>query len=143
MSFLDNLENTLKSLEGRDQDGMEDRKQRDAHRARAAAAAPWAEKLKKGPYTQDLLGKATRAGYRLRAKVNLTWIDTTLRLAVRDSRLELRPEKDGVQAVFLQNGEVLQSQRIDLTGDPELLLNSWLETIPPAPEPVAVEDLDL
>ncbi len=46
MSFLDNLENNLKALEGRDQSGPEDRRQRDLDRAAAIEAAPWADKLR-------------------------------------------------------------------------------------------------
>jgi hypothetical protein len=142
MSFLDNLENSLKSLEGRDTEGMEDRKQRDAHHARAVAAAPWAEKLRTSAFTRDLMSQATRAGYRLRAKVTLTWLGTTLRFALRESRLELRPKPDGVDAVFLQARDEIAVSKIDLTGDPSALLQSWLETVPaPLPEMELPEDL--
>ena len=62
MSYSDNLENTLKALEGRDQSGPEDRRQRDKDRAAAIEAAPWAEKLKTGPWTVELLKQAARLG---------------------------------------------------------------------------------
>src|SRR5947207_1618872 len=58
MSFLDNLENNLKSLESSEQgrEGAErEQKARDSARAAAQAAAPYAEALKKGPYTAELL----------------------------------------------------------------------------------------
>ena len=141
MSFLDNLENSLKSLEGRDTEGMEDRKQRDAHRARAVAAAPWAEKLKTSAFTRSLMSEATRAGYRLRAKVTLTWLDTTLRFALRDSRMELRPMPDGIDAVFLRGRDEIVRQKIDLTGEAASLLQAWLDTVPaPPPEQELPED---
>ncbi len=133
MSFLDNLENSLKALEGRDSDGIEDRKRRDADDARAKAAAPWADRLKSSPYTQALMSQATRAGYRLRAKVTLMWLDRTLRFTLRDSRLELRPMPDGVEAVFLRDREQVSTRMIDLSGDPAELLDEWLATVPPEP----------
>src|ERR1700760_919304 len=99
MSFLDNLENNLKSLENNEQGGIDESRRRDVERARALASAPWAEKLKSGPFTSALMQQATVAGRQRRIKVNLMWIGTTLRLEARGHRLELRPEPKGVAAV--------------------------------------------
>ena len=46
MSFLDNLENSLKSLESREERDPGERKRRESDRARALAAGPWADRLK-------------------------------------------------------------------------------------------------
>ena len=66
MSFLDNLENNLKSLESQEE-GKESAERaartRDAQRASAQAVAPWAEQLKKGPFTAELLKQAARVGF--------------------------------------------------------------------------------
>ena len=45
MSFLDNLENTLKNLE-RGEEMSDNRQRREAEQATARAASPWAEQLK-------------------------------------------------------------------------------------------------
>jgi hypothetical protein len=127
MSFLDNLENNLKSLEGRDE--AADRgnaRQQEAERRKALAAAPSAERLKSAPFTAELLRQATRAGHQARTKVHLAWLGTTLRLEARERRLELRPTPDGVVAVFLDNGREVRVQPIDLEGDPQALVREWL-----------------
>jgi hypothetical protein len=127
MSFLDNLENNLKTLESRDEGtNAENAKQRSAERQRALAAAPYAERLKSGPYTDELLKQAARAGHQARTKVHLAWLGTTLRLEVRERRLELRPTPGGVLAVFLDNGQELRAQAVDLDGDPAPLVREWL-----------------
>ena len=127
MSFLDNLENNLKSLEGRDE--AADRgnaRQQEAERRKALASAPSAERLKSAPFTAELLRQATRAGHQARTKVHLAWLGTTLRLEARERRLELRPTPDGVVAVFLDNGREVRVQPIDLEGDPQALIREWL-----------------
>lgn len=126
MSFLDNLENSLKQLESREERDPAEHSRREAQRAQTAAAAPWADKLKESPYTQTLMGEATRAGYKLKAKVYLAWIDTTLRLDLRTQRLELRPTPEGIVAVFLENNEELRRQPVDLDGNPAELVQQWL-----------------
>src|SRR6185369_5791547 len=94
MSFLDNLENNLKSLESAE-DGKEDkerqRRDRETRVASAQAAAPYADELKKGPYTAELLKQAARVGHSFRLKVHIAWLGSTLRLEARDHRLEFRP----------------------------------------------------
>ena len=132
MSFLDNLENALKSLEGTEENSADDRRRQQADKARAVAVAPWAERLKQSSYVRDLMSLATRAGYQRRAKVNLVWIGTTLRLELRGDRLELRPQADGVLAVFLREGQELGSQKLDLNEAPADLVAAWLTVMEPA-----------
>jgi hypothetical protein len=129
MSFLDNLENNLKSLESAEQNRDErERVQRDrsAEKAEALAAAPWAEELKKGPFTAELLKQATRIGFSQRMKVNIAWMGTTLRLEARERRLELRPTATGVVAAYSEGGQEQRSEPVDLKGDPEALVRGWL-----------------
>jgi hypothetical protein len=130
MSFLDNLENNLKSLESSEQ-GREDKEReqraRESERARVHSVAPFAEELKKGPYTEELLKQATRVGFSLRTKVNIVWLGTTLRLEAREKRLELRPTAEGIAAVYLENGEEKKTETLDLKGSPEDLVRSWLQ----------------
>ena len=127
MSFLDNLENNLKALESREERGStEPPGRREAERQRALAAAPYAERLRSGPYTAGLLGAAARAGHARRTKVHLAWLDTTLRLEARDRKLELRPTPAGVVAVFLEEDREVRTLPVDLDGDPEALVREWL-----------------
>jgi hypothetical protein len=129
MSFLDSLENNLKALENTEQAGLDEHKRRESERRRTAAAAPWAEQLKQSPYTQTLLQKATRAGYQIRTKINFVWIGATLRLEARSFRLELQPAADGIAAICLRGGEELKRDLIDLSGDPDEILNGWIALV--------------
>lgn len=139
MSFLDNLENNLKALEGRDEGGIDERARRDADLKQAKAAAPWADKLKSSSWTKNLMGIATRAGYERRIKVNLIWIGTSLRLEARGQRLELRPVPDGVRAVFQRAtnteannaapNEESRVEIINLEEDPRQLVNDWMTLV--------------
>jgi hypothetical protein len=126
MSFLDNLENNLKTLESGEQGGVDDRKRREEEKARAQASAPWAERLKQDPWTQTLMQRATKAGYQRRTKINLAWIGTTLRLEARGRRLELRPQPDGISAVFLHGTEESKRQPVDLKKDSQKLVAEWM-----------------
>ena len=61
MSFLDNLENSLKSLESSEEAAESRQREQDrrqSERSRALATAPWAEKLKNGP----VYGASSQAG---------------------------------------------------------------------------------
>jgi hypothetical protein len=129
MSFMDNLENNLKALESREEGGLDERGRREAERERAKASAPWADQLKKAPWTQTLMQKATRAGHQRRIKVNLLWIGTTFRLEALGHRMELRPEPGGINAVFLQGPQELEQQEVDLAGDPEKLIHEWMQIL--------------
>jgi hypothetical protein len=128
MGFLDNLENDLKALEGREEfaNRAEENRIRDEERVRALAAAPFAERLKSGAFTEELLKQATHAGYAARTKVHMTWLGTTLRLEARDRKLDLRPTADGVLAVFLQGADELRSSLVDLDGSPAALVSELL-----------------
>jgi hypothetical protein len=130
MSFLDNLENNLKSLESQE-DGKESaerqHRERENQRASAQAVAPYAEELKKGPYTAELLKQASRVGHSLRVMVRVTWIGTSLRLEARDRKLELRPTPTGIDAVYLEENREVRSEPLNLQGSPEQLLRTWLE----------------
>ena len=130
MSFLDNLENNLKSLESQE-DGKESaerqHRERESQKASAQAVAPFAEELKKGPYTAELLKQASRVGHSLRVMVRVTWIGSSLRLEARDRKLELRPTPTGIQAVYLEENREVRSEPLNLKGNPEQLLRTWLE----------------
>jgi hypothetical protein len=125
MSFLDNLENTLKNLE-KGEELAESRERRESERAAAIAAGPWAEKLRDSEWTKALLNHAAVAAHGLRAKLHLAWIGNTLRLEVRDRRLELRPDAGGISAVMLENGDEKSSEIANLDGDPAELIRRWL-----------------
>jgi hypothetical protein len=127
MSFLDNLESNLEALESREEaDNQREHQARVTARQQALATAPWADKLKNSPFTQDLLRQTTRLGYSVRVKVRMTWIGSTLRLEAGEKRLELRPAADGVAVVFLENTQETKSTTIDLTGSAEALAREWL-----------------
>jgi hypothetical protein len=129
MSFLDNLESNLKNLEsseeGREDAGRQQRA-RESQLAQARAAAPFAEELKKGPFTAELLRQATRIGHTQRIKVHIAWLGTTLRLEARERRLELRPAANGVLAVYLEGNQEVRSEPLDLKGSAEELVRNWL-----------------
>jgi hypothetical protein len=129
MSFLDNLENNLKSLESQDEgrEGAERQQQeRERNWAGAQAVAPYAEQLKKGPYTEELLKQAARIGFSMRTKVHVAWLGSTLRLEARERRLEFRPTPSGVVAVEIDQNRETRVEPIDLAGSPEDLLRRWL-----------------
>ncbi len=130
MSFLDSLENNLKSLEQQEERdparAAELRQQRETERAKALEAAPYADELKKGKFAAALLDHATRIGHGIRTKVQITWIGTTLRLQAKERRLDLQPVPTGVRAIFSENGTETSSSLIDLNGDPEAFARQWL-----------------
>lgn len=129
MSFLDNLENNLKSLESSEQgkdDAERAHRARENERAQAHAVAPFAEELKQSPYTAELLKQAARVGFSLRTKVHVAWLGTTLRLEARDKRLELRPTCQGIVAAYIENGRETRTEPCDLTSSPEALVRQWL-----------------
>jgi hypothetical protein len=127
MSFLDNLENNLKALEGREEmQTQRDLTRREAERAQAVAVAPHAEKLRNAPFTAELLTQATRIGREQRLLVRPAWLGNTLRLEARDRKLELRPTAEGVVAVYLEGSEEIRREPVDLAGSPEPLVRQWL-----------------
>jgi len=145
MSFLDNLESNLKSMESREERGGQnsrDAQSRDSERARVQASAAYAELLRKGPYAAELLRQATRLGHAMRTKIHLAWLGTTLRLEARACKLELRPTPEGVIAAFIQNNAEVRSAPVDLAGDPENLARAWLASLPPAPAATAEAEFE-
>ncbi len=121
MSFLDNLENNLKALESLEAGGIDDRKRREAERARDIASAPWAERLKNSSYVGKLMRDATRAGFPRRMKVNFVWIGRTLRLEAMEQRLEFQPTPTCVEAVFAD-----RRVPVNLDSEPGPLLEEWM-----------------
>jgi hypothetical protein len=126
MSFLDNLENSLKSLESREEKDGSERDRRTAEQAMSRASAPWAEQLRKSEFTQQLFEQAAVTGHRLRAKIYMAWMDSTLRLESKGRALELRPTPAGIISVFLEPDGQTKAESVDLAGDPADLLRSWL-----------------
>lgn len=129
MSFLDNLESSLKTLESSDERNANLQREmslRASDKARALAAAPFADALKNGAFTQDLLTHATRIGFAQRIKVQPVWLGTTLRLQAKDRRVELRPTPDGVIAVYFEDEEEKRSEPVDLEGSAEAFAKRWL-----------------
>jgi len=132
MSFLDNLENSLKSLESSEEAAesrLREHDRRQSERARTLATAPWAEKLKGSPYTAALLKQATAAGFEKRAKVYISWIGTSLRLEAKGRKLELQPTSEGIIALFSGEGVEPHSQPVNLEGDPDALVQKFLATL--------------
>ena len=128
MGFLDNLENTLKNAERGAE--REDEKSNSVSRAEELAAlraaAPNAEVLKKGQWTQDLLTQAVTIGHGLRMRVGMAWIGTTLRLEAKEKRLDLQPTATGIDAVYFVDGVETAREPVDLSSAPELLARKWL-----------------
>jgi hypothetical protein len=72
------------------------------------------------------MGQASRAGHQRRIKVNLAWIGATLRLEARGHRLELRPQPDGIVAVFVSGAEEPKPRAIDMKKDPQKVVAEWM-----------------
>ena len=85
-----------------------------------------AEQLKNGKFIIALLDHATRIGHSQRTKVQITWIDTTLRLQAKERRLDLQPNASGVTGIFSENGSETMRRPVALDGDPEALAKQWL-----------------
>jgi hypothetical protein len=130
MSFLDNLENSLKSLESREERDPGEQRRKEDERLRARAAAPWAEQLKNSTYTQQLFEQAAIAGHRIRTKIYMAWIDSTLRLEAKGRRLELQPTPDGITASMIEEDGTSRTEPLDLNSRPEDLLDTWLSRAP-------------
>ncbi len=132
MSFLDNLENNLKALESREEKDpakqKADNERREAERLASLAAAPVAEALKSGPFTERLLTACRALGHSQRTMVRFTWLDTTLRLEAKEKRLDLKPTPEGVAATFFNNNEPVGNELLTLAEDPEALADRWLNS---------------
>ncbi len=133
MSFLDNLEQNLKNLESADEAADTARAQRARRETREMerAAEPYAEELKKGPYGQEVLKEAARAGHAAKTKIFVAWIGQALRLELGARRLELRPTPAGISAVFIENNVETNIRPVRLTENPGKMIKEWL-LLPPA-----------
>jgi hypothetical protein len=140
MSFLDNLENSLKSLESQDERDPGAQLRRQDEQLRARAAAPWTEKLKTSAYTNQLFEQAAIAGHRIRTKIYIAWIDSTLRLEAKGRRLELQPTPDGIKASMIEEDGTSRTEPLDLEAKPEDLLNRWLSLAPPKRPEIPYEE---
>ncbi len=142
MSFLDNLENAVKSMEARDQqDPLAEQRRREQQNL-AKHAAPYAEELRNGKFSAALMNFIADLSFDYRTKVMIAWIDTTLRFEARDHRLELRPTKEGIVSVWLIGREEQRTDPVTEKTNPEKLAREWLATVGPRPkvEPVFEED---
>ena len=130
MGFLDNLENTLKNAERTNdrEDDMAATLSRAAELQEIRAAAPHAEALRNGKWTQDLLTHCVTIGHGQRVRVGMTWIGTTLRLDAREKRLDLQPNAQGILGIFSVDGAITALEPIDLNSDAEALARKWLAT---------------
>ena len=128
MSFLDNLENSLKSLEAQDERDPNAAEREENARKQAVAAAPWADQLRSSDYTRTLFDKAALAGHKMRTKIYMAWLGTTLRLEAKGQWCELRPTPGGVIAVYMQDGNTV-SLPVDLGTDPDEILARWLQSL--------------
>lgn len=130
MSFLDNLENNLKALESREEKDpakqKEENARREAERQAVLAAAPVAEALKSGPFTEKFLTACRLIGHQQRTMVRFTWLESTLRLEAKERRLDLKPTVQGVEAAFYVDNEPTAKQLLTLNEDPEELARQWL-----------------
>jgi hypothetical protein len=138
MSFLDNLENNLKALEGREEQDPEkakrDHERREATRNAALLRAPYAAALKNSGFTSELLTQCRTLGHRQRVLVKFTWIGESLRLDANEKRLELIPTTEGIVAVFSLNGAETQRTAIDLdSASAAAVAQSWLTATPDQP----------
>lgn len=128
MSFLDNLENTLKNMErasGREEEPG-DAAAYEEEAARRRATAPAADALRKGQFTQALLTHCVTLGHAQKTRVGMAWIGDVLRLDAKQKRLELRPDADGVEAVMFLDGKETGRERVNLDADPADLAKLWL-----------------
>lgn len=126
MGFLDNLENSLKSLESQEERDPNEARRRQDERTRTMAAAPWATQLKESDYTKALFEKAAVRGHQLRSKIYMAWFDTALRLETRGRVLELKPTSGGIVAEYADPAGDMKREAIDLAGDPDELLQRWI-----------------
>jgi hypothetical protein len=130
MSFLDNLENNLKALESREEKDparqREEQARKEAERAAALAAAPHAEALKNGAFTEKLLTACRVLGHQQRTMVRFTWFGSVLRLEAKEKRLDLQPTAAGIEAVFRVNQEETQRRMLKEDEDAEALAKDWL-----------------
>jgi hypothetical protein len=132
MSFLDNLENTLKALERQEERDPEklkrEQEQKEAERNAAIQRSPHVEALRESAFTSELLGQCRLVGRELRVLVQFTWIGENLRLDAKDKRMELVPTAKGIVAVFYEDGTETKQAKVNPDrDDPAALARGWLQ----------------
>jgi hypothetical protein len=133
MSFLDNLENNLKALEGREERDPEkikrDQARIEAEKNAAKLTAPYAELLRTSPFTQALLTECRTVGHGLRVLVQFTWLADKLRLDAKTKRMELIPTPEGIVAVYSVDGAEVGQEKVNpAKTDPKALATRWLQS---------------
>jgi len=131
MSFLDNLENNLKSLENREERDPEkvkrDQERRQAERDAAIRRAPYVETLKNSAFTNELLTQCRTIGHSQRMLVQFTWIGESLRLDAKAKRMELIPTEHGLVAAFSEDGSETGREKVEpQTDEAARLARRWL-----------------
>jgi hypothetical protein len=131
MSYLDNLENSLKALESQEEKDPEkvkrERERREAERDDALLRAPHVEALKNSPFTSNLLTECRTIGHGQRVLVQFVWIGETLRLNAKNKRMELIPSPEGITAVLSVDGEVTAREPVNpQQDDAASLARRWL-----------------
>ena len=154
VSFLDNLENNLKALEGREERDPEalraEAEARAAERTAALGRAPFEQALKSSPFGGALIASARRAGHARRIPVRPSWIDAVLRLEATTAdgaarKLELQARAGGVDAVYFDTaGAEERRESVALesgAAGAESLAARWLDAlaastgaVPPPPD---------
>lgn len=129
MSFLDNLENTLKALERQEERDPEkqrrEQQRRESDRAEALRAAPHAEALRESAFTSELLGQCRAVGREKRVLAQFVWLGDTLRIDAGGRRMELAPTPDGIEAVRSEDGVEQQRRAVDTAKDDAAALARW------------------
>ena len=131
MSYLDNLEDNLKSLERLEEKDPEklrrDQERRESERNAALARAPHVEALKKSAFTGELLTHCRTLGHGQRVLVRFTWIGDNLRLDAGPKRLELVPTEQGIEGLYSLDGAEQRRSKIDMNkDDPAAIARDWL-----------------
>ena len=132
VSFLDNLENNLKALEGREEKDpaqlVREQQMKDAERAAALERAPNVQALRTSTFTNQLLTHCRVIGHGMRILVQFDWVGEILRLDAKQKRLELRPTSTGIEAVYLVDMKEQSREALDLNSDAEAFARRWLES---------------
>lgn len=130
MSFLDNLENSVKAMESRTEVDLEEVRRERSSRQLAIearrAAEPYAEALKTGAFGQGLMKHARAVGHSMRMLVRFTWLDSTLRLEAKERQVDLNPTPKGLEAVYYEDGAETGRGMVDVKSDPEAFVRNWL-----------------
>jgi len=131
MSFLDNLENNLKTIENREDKDPEkikrDQERREVDRNAALLRAPHVEALKNSAFTSVLLAQCRMIGHGQRVLVQFAWNGESLRLDAKEKRMELTPTSEGIMAVFSADGMETGRTSVDPgADDASALARRWL-----------------